>query len=195
MVKWTFVFIIACIVVFFLQITEIFDWRYFAFTPDLAFDMPWTFITSIFLHADFGHLLFNMIVLFFLGMFLESRIGSKNFLIIFFLAGVGGSLGYMITASGSLTPAVGASGAIYGILGALAVIMPFAMVWLWGLVPMPMIAVAFLWGIMDFFGLFGGGSIAHGAHLGGLFVGLACGWYLKKTVRKRYRRIMREVYR
>lgn len=188
MVKWTFIFLIACTVVFFLQFTGVFD--NFSFVPALAFERPWTFITSIFLHANFYHLFMNMLVLFFLGLFLESRIGSVNFVILFFLAGIVGSIGYMVTATDSLIPAVGASGAIYGILGALAVLTPLAMVWIWGIVPMPMIAVAFLWGLMDFFGLFAPGDIAHGAHLGGLFIGLLYGLYLRTTIKRRFRKVL-----
>jgi membrane associated rhomboid family serine protease len=194
MVKWTFVLIIACVVVFILQLTNIFDLKLFAFTPALASERPWTFITSIFLHAThdqngnlyLGHIFLNMFVLFFLGITLENKLGTKRFLLIYFLSGIAGSLGYMITATNSLTPAVGASGAIYGILGTLVVLMPFLMVWIWGLIPVPLIVVAILWGLIDFFGLFSGGSgIAHGAHLGGLFVGVIFGVYLKLSERKR----------
>ena len=186
MVKWTFVLIGICVVIFLLQQTTIFDWGGLAFTPALAFQKPWTFISSMFMHGGFYHLFANMIVLFFLGITLENKLGTKRFLLIYFLSGIAGSLGYMITATNPLIPAVGASGAIYGILGTLAVLMPFLMVWIWGIVPMPMIAVAILWGLADFFGVFSSGSgIAHGAHLGGLFVGLIFGAYLKLSERKR----------
>src|SRR4030042_3413689 len=189
MLKWTFVFMIACTIVFILQLTVIFDWKYLEFTPNLATSMPWTFVTSIFMHADIGHLLINMLVLFFLGLALENRIGSKHFVILFFLAGIFGSVGYMITAGNSSIPAVGASGAINGVVGALAVIMPFMMVWIWGIVPMPMIAVAIIWGLIDFFGVFVPSNIAHGAHLGGLFIGLLYGWYLRNELKKKVHRV------
>ena len=192
MVKWTYIFIIACIVVFLIQTMGFLD--SFAFTPALALQQPWTFVTSIFLHAGFFHLFINMLVLFFLGTFLESRVGSTNFVILFLLSGIVGSVGYMITAADPMIPAVGASGAIYGILGALAVLTPLAMVWIWGLIPMPMIAVAFLWGLLDFLGLFGVSDIAHGAHLGGLFVGILFGFYLRATVKRRYRKMMIRYY-
>lgn len=188
MVKWTFVFLIACIAVFFLQLAGIFDWRLFAFTPALALEKPWTFVTSMFLHADFAHLFFNMFALFMFGIYLEGRVGSTNFLMIYFLSGIIGSIGYMVTATDPMIPAIGASGAVYGTIGALAILTPFMMVWVMGMVPMPMIAVAFIWGIMEFLGVFvPGGKIAHGAHLGGLFIGFAYGWYLRKTERRKYR--------
>ncbi|MDD1778007.1 MAG: rhomboid family intramembrane serine protease [Candidatus Helarchaeota archaeon] len=187
MLKWTFILIIACTVVFILQLTGIFDWRYLEFTPSLAFSMPWTFVTSIFMHADITHLLVNMLVLFFMGLALENRVGSKHFVILFFLAGIFGSVGYMITATDPSVPAIGASGAINGLVGALTVVMPLMMVWIWGIVPMPMIAVAVIWALIDFFGVFTPDTIAHGAHLGGLFVGLLYGWYLRNKLKKESR--------
>lgn len=173
--------------VFILQMTQAFDWRLFAFIPALALERPWSFITSIFLHADFTHLFFNMFALFMFGMFLESRIGSKKFLILFFLAGMAGSMGYMVTATDPTIPAIGASGSVYGIIGALAIINPFLMVWVMGMVPMPMILVAFIWGLMEFFGLFYPSGIAHGAHLGGLLMGMLFGFYFREKERKKVR--------
>jgi membrane associated rhomboid family serine protease len=100
----------------------------------------------------------------------------------------------MITASDQTIPAVGASGAIYGVLGALAVLTPFAMVYIYGIIPMPMIAVAVIWGLLDFFGMFAPGDVAHGAHLGGLFVGVLYGFYLRATVKRRYRKVLLQYY-
>ena len=194
MLKWTFIFIIACIAVFVLQMVGIVSDNDFAFTPSLAFERPWTFVTSVFLHANFAHLLINMFVLFFLGLGLESRIGPIHFVILFLLSGIVGSIGYMITASNQSIPAVGASGAIYGVLGALAVLTPFAMVYIYGIIPMPMIAVAVIWGLLDFFGMFAPGDVAHGAHLGGLFVGVLYGFYLRATVKRRYRKVLLQYY-
>lgn len=187
MIKYTYILICLIILVFLLQTTKIFDWELFAFTPSLAFNRSWTFITSIFLHADFEHLFFNMFALFIFGTFLESKIGSEKFLIIFFLSGIAGSIGYMLTASNPAIPAIGASGAVYGIIGTLAIVSPFMMVWFIGMVPMPMIAVAFIWGIMEFLGLFNPGSIAHGAHIFGLIIGVLFGFYLRQQENKKIR--------
>jgi membrane associated rhomboid family serine protease len=184
MIRRTFVLIIACTAVFLLQLTGIFNWQLFAFAPALALQRPWTFVTSIFLHADFSHLFFNMFALFMFGIFLENRIGARNFLILFFLSGIAGSIGYMITASNPMIPAIGASGAIYGIIGALAVIMPFMMVWLLGGIPMPMIVAAVIWIALEVFGLFSPSDIAHGAHLGGVVVGIMYGIYLRMSERR-----------
>ena len=186
---WTFVLIAVCVVVFILQqITPLEVYTYFV--PAYAFSRPWTFVTSIFLHADFSHIFFNMFALLIFGIFLESKVSGKTFLIIFFLSGIIGNFGYMLTALGSTTPGLGASGAIYGILGTLAVIAPLATVFI-GFFPMPMIFAAFVWGITEFLGLFAPGYIAHGAHLAGLFVGIAFGFYLRTQRRKRIVRFYR----
>ncbi len=182
--NWTLTFLIIAVLVFFLQLTDIFDWRLFAFTPAFAFDMPWTFITSIFLHGGFTHLFFNMFALLMFGLALENRVGSRSYLIIFFVAGMLGSIEYMLTVGNPMIPAVGMSGAIYGIMGALAMIMPGTMVFLGGFFPMPMIFAVFFWGISEFLGLFYPSGIARGAHLAGLFVGILYGLYIRKQEEK-----------
>ncbi len=194
MVRWTFAFLIAAVIVFLFQLTGMFDWRLFAFTPALALERPWTFVTSIFLHANFAHLFFNMFALFMFGIALESRIGSKNFIILFFLSGIIGSIGYMITASNPLIPAIGMSGAVYGILGALAILTPFMIVWVMGMAPMPMIVAAIFWIVLEVFGVFAPrGNIASAAHLGGIFVGIVYGIYLRRSEGRRWKRYMRNL--
>lgn len=187
--NWTLTFLIIAVVIFFLQLTNIFDWRLFAFTPALALKMPWTFITSIFLHADLTHLFFNMFALLMFGLALENRIGSRNYLMIFFIAGILGSIGYMLTARNPLIPAIGMSGAIYGVMGALAMIMPGTMVFIGGFFPMPMIFAVFFWGISEFLGLFVPSGIARAAHLGGLLIGILYGVYLRKKEAKHHKRV------
>ncbi len=186
--NWTFIFLIIAVVVFLLQLTNIFDWRFFAFTPALALQQPWTFITSIFLHANFTHLFFNMFALLMFGLPLESRIGSRSFLVIFFISGIVGSIGYVLTAGDPLIPAIGMSGSIYGIMGTLAMLMPGAMVFIGGFFPMPMIFAVFFWGISEFLGLFAPSAIARGAHIGGLSVGILYGLYLRTKESKKQAR-------
>ena len=184
--KWTFIFIALSVAGFLVQMTTNF-WGYFAFFPAFAFESPWMFVTSIFLHADIEHLFFNMLILFFLGINLERSIGKKAFMTLFFVSGIVGNLGYLITASNPFTPAIGASGAIYGIIGALATLAPMMMVFI-GMIPMPMILVAVFWGFMDFAGLFAPSDIAHGAHLGGMFVGITFGLYIRWKIHLRVNR-------
>ena len=178
--KWTLRFIGISVIFFILQnILGPEIWQYFAFFPALAIKWPWTLITSVFLHADFNHLLFNMFALFFFGSYLERLLGSNRFLIIFISAGIVGNIGYLVTASNNMIPAIGASGAAYGLMGTLSVLAPFMSVYIWGLLPVPIIILTAVYAFIDVVGLSAPSGIAHGAHLAGLIVGIAFGLYLR----------------
>ncbi len=195
--RFTVIFIALCVTISILgTLSPILqsNFRKLSFTPAYAFSKPWTFVTSIFLHADifpngdFLHIFWNMFALFMFGTFLESRIGPKNFLAVFFLAGILGNFAYFALAPNSKIPAVGASGAIFGIIGTLAILYPRLVVWM-GLMPMPIIFAAFIWAIISFIGIFtAGGGIAHEAHLAGLLFGGLYGFYLRKKML--YRRMV-----
>jgi len=176
--KWTFIFIGICVVAFLLQqVTDL--WVYLAFVPGLALQFPWMFVTSIFLHASPSHLFFNMLALFFFGIYLEPMIGRTRFAVLFMASGIVGNIGYMLTAPDPLTPAIGASGAIYGVIGALTVLAPLTIVFV-SMIPLPMIIVGLGYAFLAYIGLFGGASgIAEGAHLGGMALGAAYGLYLR----------------
>ncbi|MEM2180891.1 MAG: rhomboid family intramembrane serine protease [Nitrososphaeria archaeon] len=180
---WTYIFILVCVIMFVFQNLTAY-WIYLAFFPRYSLEMPWTFITSIFLHADFEHLLFNMIALFFFGLGLENMVGRKLFAIIFILSGIIGNIGYLIADPLSLIPGVGASGAIYGIVGTLVVLTPFRRVFLYGFLPIPLILLVILWTLIDFAGLFSPSTIAHSAHLAGLIIGILFGIYLRRYLVK-----------
>ena len=156
-------------------------WFLFSFVPLLAFDMPWMFVTSIFLHADLSHLFFNMFSLLIFGMYLERMVGRKLFLILFFVAGIIGNFGYILTSSNALIPAIGASGAIYGVMGTLAVLAPFLLIFIYGIIPLPMIVAAGAFAVLDIMGLLVPSGIAHGAHLAGMIVGIGAGLYLRRV--------------
>jgi hypothetical protein len=155
----------------------------FIFDPQLAFSQPWRFVTSMFLHADITHIFFNGYALFLFGGIMESRARNRDFLAIYFGAGLlGGLLYYATYAVGMIPPipALGASGAIYGILGAVAMLAPDMRLLFMGFVPMSMRTAAIAWFVMEFLGTFDISSgVASAAHLGGLVFGLAYGWYLK----------------
>lgn len=162
----------------------------FSFFPALAFAEPWRFITALFLHADFTHIFFNGYALLMFGPILERKIGSKNFLILFLIAGLSGNLlyyafgelgvGATIPGTDLIVPAIGASGAIYGVMGALAVMLPNLRI-LFFFFPMRLREAAIFWIVIEFLGTFNTGSgIASAGHLGGLLLGLAFAWYLKK---------------
>ncbi len=157
------------------------------FQPDLLLSEPYRIISSIFLHGGLAHLFFNGFALFMFGPYLESIIGSRRFLVLFLSAGIVGSLFYWATfALGIIPPipALGASGAIFGILGALAILRPNMIIYFW-FFPMPMWQAAIAWIIIEFLGSFNPASgIASAAHLGGLFLGLAYGYHVKKGGRR-----------
>ena len=93
----------------------------------------WTIIISMFFHANFFHLFANMFSLYFIGNFLEKIIGPKRFLKLYFVSGIIASLFFVGLSFFSGTqniPGVGASGAIFGLLGVLAVLVPYSKIYL-----------------------------------------------------------------
>jgi len=175
----TLLLILAMVIIFSLEfVLPLEDWG--SFVPENVFARPWTIVTSIFLHDSsyFPHIFFNMFALFIFGTHLEKIVDEKTYLMIFFVSGIIGNIGYMVTAPGSNIPGLGASGAIYGIMGTFAILRPSTIVFIGGMA-MPMIFAAFFWTITEFSGLFTPGTIAHGAHLGGLFFGIFYGFLLR----------------
>jgi membrane associated rhomboid family serine protease len=155
------------------------------FDPQLALAQPWRFLSSMFLHADLTHIFFNGFALIMFGSLLERKVSTRDFLAIYFGAGLlGGLLYYATYAAGMIPPmpALGASGAIYGILGACAVLFPDVRIFFMGIVPMSMRWAAIVWFVMEFLGTFSISSgIASAAHLGGLVFGLAFAWLLRHS--------------
>ncbi|MFH0878336.1 MAG: rhomboid family intramembrane serine protease [Lentisphaerota bacterium] len=84
----------------------------------------WQIVTYMFLHGSLWHLLFNMMALYFMGPETERATGTKHFLILYFLSGILGGLGWLLISSSSWIPCVGASGAIFGVIGAFAALFP-----------------------------------------------------------------------
>lgn len=154
--------------------------RLLAFVPANLASAPWTLITSLFVHANPTHLLFNMWALFVFGSVLERVIGAKRFLGIYFLSGIVGNLGFMFFYPSNIA-GVGASGAIYGIVGALAVLLPNLLVLVF-FIPMPLWMAAVGWAALEFFLSFTPSSIANWVHIVGLFVGIIWGMQLKAKV-------------
>ncbi|MBD3210298.1 rhomboid family intramembrane serine protease [Candidatus Micrarchaeota archaeon] len=154
------------------------------FVPSLAFQEPWRFVTSMFLHGGLMHLFFNAYALFLFGSILERKVSRQEYLLIYFGAGLVGGVAYYLTYVLGIIPsipALGASGAIYGLLGAVAVLLPNLRIFVW-FIPMTMRQAAILWLVVEFLGTFNISSgIASAAHLGGLVFGLIFAWYLKKS--------------
>jgi len=140
---------------------------------NLKFSEPWRLLTSLFAHSGMPHLLSNLFALGLFGLILEGRIGSKKLFWLFIISGLIINL---------LTPyprSLGASGAIFAILGTLIVLRPLMIVWVSGM-PLPMILAGIIWFAQNMFGLFVPSNIGHIAHLGGLFIGLGTGFYWRK---------------
>ena len=141
---------------------------------------PWTIVTSMFVHGGFGHILANMITLFFFGNFLTRLLGDVKFLIVYFVGGIAGGFLFMLLAS-PYSIAVGASGAIFALGGALAIMRPKLRVFVFPIpAPLPLWAAA-LGGffILSFFP-----GIAWQAHLGGIVCGLIFGYFFRKRERR-----------
>ena len=178
--------IILAICTVFLFISVVFGYPviyFLALNPDKILSMPWQLVTSIFLHIYFWHFFWNMFVLFFFGSQLESRIGGKNYITLFITSGIVGNLGYLAFAyaTNSFVPALGASGAIYGVLGTLAIIAPEIRVLFFFLIPMNIRTLILIFAAVDILGISSGlnTGVAHAAHLAGLFVGLYYGKKLR----------------
>jgi uncharacterized protein len=141
---------------------------------------PWRFITSIFLHGSVTHLVSNLFALLFFGLILEKLIGSEKFLGVFFISGIGANLVAINFYSSSL----GASGAIMGIIGALAIIRPLMGVWAFGMI-LPMSVAAILWVVIDAMGIFIPSNVGHIAHLSGILFGTIFGLIFRFNSQKR----------
>ncbi|MGV8174446.1 MAG: rhomboid family intramembrane serine protease [Methanothrix sp.] len=176
-VSYSGIILLLCIVIFFLgSIIPGLD-GYLALRTDLLTQRPWTLLTHMFVHANFDHLFWNMVVLFFFGMELERRVGEKKFLQIYILSGIVAASAQMMIAGGTM---VGASGALYGVMGCLAIIAPEISVLLFFVIPVSIRSAVVLYALIDFLSLGSADNIAHMAHIAGLLVGLAYGQTLSR---------------
>ena len=181
------------------------------FYPTSPYFRPWQIVTHMFMHGGFWHLFFNMYTLFIFGTVLERVWGTKKFLIFYFVTGLGAALIHtgvqfieaqvyisQIAENSphamaayqalKLTPTVGASGAIYGVLIGYAMLFPDSVLTL----VFPPVSLKAKWFVIIFAvielltGVFSiGGGIAHFAHLGGMLFGWLLILYWKKN-RKMY---------
>ncbi|MBI4733344.1 MAG: rhomboid family intramembrane serine protease, partial [Rubrobacteridae bacterium] len=138
-----------------------------------------TFFTSMFMHAGFGHIFSNMMFLWLFGGRIEEDYGTKTFVAVYMIAGIVAGLSHTIASLGSTIPSIGASGAISGILGAFFVLHPKnRVITYFMLIPIPMSAALFLgfWFTMQIVNSMlaasaGGAGIAWFAHIGGFIAG------------------------
>jgi uncharacterized protein len=145
---------------------------------------PWTLLTSMFLHGGGMHILFNMYSLLIFGPILEQKIGSKRFILSYLGAGLFASaVGQFFYDS-----ALGASGAVMGIIGLTIFLMPNLPVLFFFIIPMPLWVAGAVMAALDIFGAVGIGQqgIANVAHLAGLGLGLLIGFFLSRQKQRFY---------
>lgn len=151
--------------------------------PAWILERPWSIVTYAFLHDGFMHLLFNMIGLFFFGPRLESVLGSRRFLGLYFTSAIAAALLSLLTPYVAI---VGASGAVFGVLVGFAKFWPRDRIYFWGIVPIEARWFIVLLAAYSIFGgLTRGGGVAHFAHLGGLIGGWLYLKALEQTSRAR----------
>jgi membrane associated rhomboid family serine protease len=134
-------------------------------------------VTSMFLHADILHLGLNMFFLLLSGDAVERELGNFRFLGLYLACGIIAGLFHSYLNSASTIPTIGASGAIFGVLAALAILFPFRWIFkLFGFIPIPMPAIIFVFvtiltetayvysGVVE--------NVAHTAHVGGFLAGV-----------------------
>jgi membrane associated rhomboid family serine protease len=150
--------------------------------------MVWQFFTYMFLHHDIAHIGLNMLALWMFGTELEYNWGTRDFLKFYFVSGIGGGvLQWALSFTGltsPMSPTLGASGAIFGLLVAYGLMWPDRMILVFGILPMKALQMVILFAAYSLFqGLTGtGGNIAVFVHLGGGitgFVYLKYGWRMQ----------------
>jgi len=187
-------------------------WKYLALQPDsiLQGKYVWTFLTSMFMHANFFHLFVNMFVLFSLGSFCERIIGAKRFLWFYIISGLAAGVAFVLlagffgnTSLGSTIfgnpslPGVGASGAIFAIAGLFMILTPhlkFSIIFLpffslpaYIMIPLVLFAT---WLISAGTGF----PIGNTAHFGGFLAGIVYGLFLRKKYSKKIRVLNRMIH-
>jgi membrane associated rhomboid family serine protease len=150
----------------------------FSVNPESYWNMAqvWRLITYQFLHVNFSHIFFNMLMLYFLGPLLEGFWGSRLFLRFYLISGAMGGVVFTFLVLFRVLPAgsmVGASGAIFGLLAVAAIKFPRMQVFLFGIIPMNMVTLLGLSALISaMFFLSGQNAGGNAAHLTGLGVGL-----------------------
>jgi membrane associated rhomboid family serine protease len=153
--------------------------------PTIPLPFWTTLLTSMFLHGGWMHLGGNMLYLWIFGDNIEKVMGAARFIVFYLVCGLAASFAHILFGAGSTVPAVGASGAISGVLGGYLVLFPRNRVQVLtrgGIAHVPAIVVLGFWIVIQFInGLgsmattseTGGGGVAYMAHIGGFIAGLA----------------------
>lgn len=148
--------------------------QFFSLVPDIVLQgrALHTLVTYMFLHSGFMHFALNTLALLGAGVAVERDIGSRSFILLFFLSGIVAGLVHSFAFPGSVTPVVGASGAIFGVIAVLCLLMPFKITFV-AIFPLPAVVVGIILGLAEAYSaLFSPDpTIAHFAHLGGFAFG------------------------
>jgi membrane associated rhomboid family serine protease len=156
----------------------------FTGTANLPADVDWlpawaTLVTSTVLHADFWHLLFNMLFLWVFGDNVEDALGHTRFLLFYLLCGVAAGLAHVASDPSGVAPMIGASGAISGVLGGYLMLHPRRRIWilLFYRIPLPVPAWLALGGwiglqIVNAASAAPDDVVAWWAHIGGFIAGV-----------------------
>jgi len=158
----------------------------------------WTFLTSMFMHGGFFHLAVNMLSLFFVGSLVEKIIGRKRYFLFYILSGILAGVFFvllsLIFTSDLSSYAVGASGALFGLIGLLMLLTPNLPVYVM-FIPIPVkmkYAAPGMLVILWLISVAGNVSIGNTAHLGGLIVGLLYGVFLRTKYKNKTSYIRRQ---
>ena len=159
----------------------------------LGFKMAfYPLFTSMFLHGGLMHLLGNMLFLYVFGDNVEDYFGHLGYLLFYLFCGIGSGFIHVLFNLHSSLPAIGASGAISGVMGAYAVLYPRArvlMLFFIFLIPIPALVVLGYWFVLQFlaavgeFGAANSGGVAWWAHIGGFLFGVVIAWTAKRGER------------
>jgi hypothetical protein len=173
--------------------------NYIALMPSNIFKGKylWTFFTSMFMHGGFFHLFANMLSMMFIGNFVERLLGKKRFVFVYILSGLFAGILFVLSSlvfsSDISTYAVGASGALFGLLGIIMLITPDLPVYIMFFpIPIKMKYAApgmliSLWLIS----IAGAVPIGNMAHLGGFLLGLGYGFYLRQKYKNKIKNLQR----
>lgn len=172
---------------------------------------PWQIVSHLFMHADFGHLLFNMLALWMFGSVLENLWGLKRFLIFYFACGLGAAFAHLgvlyfenhklielynngiaplqIVHDALSVPTLGASGAVFGCLFAFGYLFPNTYIYFYFLIPIKAKYFVLIYAFLELTLAIqnsAGDTVAHVAHLGGGVVGFLLVWFWNKNNRKTF---------
>jgi membrane associated rhomboid family serine protease len=188
----SYAIIAVCVAVFVIQMVQPSVTEQIVFDPGAARDQPWRFVTAAFAHSSISHILFNMLALWVVGaQYLEGLLGRARYAAVYLVSALGGSVVYMLFSSPPPIPyappyehfwgpgTVGASGAVFGLFGAMLVLNRHL-----GRSSAGMYATIAINAVIGFVVP----NIAWQAHLGGLITGAALAGVIAATTTARRRR-------